>query len=74
MGPDVVAEAVRVLRIVAPKLVHEELPVGAGEYLRGGDPLPPQVFDRLKEFDAILLVAMGLPGVRRPSGIEMAAQ
>jgi 3-isopropylmalate dehydrogenase len=74
IGPDVVAEAVRVLRIVAPELKYEELPVGAGEYLRGGDPLPPKVFDRLKDFDAILLGAMGLPGVRWPSGIEMTPQ
>ena len=31
IGPDAVAEAVRVLQIVAPSLVYEELPVGAGE-------------------------------------------
>ncbi len=74
VGPEVVAEAVRVLRVVAPPLVYEELPVGAGEYLCGGDPLPPPVFDRLREFDAILLGAMGLPGVRWPSGIEMTPQ
>ena len=74
IGPEVVEEAVRVLRIAATELVFEELPVGAGEYLRGGDPLPPRVFDRLKEFDAILLGAMGLPGVRWPSGIEMTPQ
>ena len=74
IGPDVLAEAVRVLRIVAPELVYEEFSVGAGEYLRGGDPLPSQSFGRLKEFDAILLGAMGLPGVRWPSGIEMTPQ
>ncbi len=74
IGPDVVAAALRVLRAVAPSLVYEELPVGAGEYLRNGDPLPPQVFERLPEFDAIFLGAMGLPGVRWPSGIEMTPQ
>src|SRR5437879_7114202 len=79
IGPEVVAEAVRVLdavqsRGVAPALAHEELSVGAGEYLRSGDPLPPPVFERLREFDAILLGAMGLPGVRWPNGVEMTPQ
>ena len=74
IGPEVVAAAVRVLHLVAPSLDYDELSVGAGEYLRGGDPLPVRVFERLQEFDAILLGAMGLPGVRWPSGIEMTPQ
>ncbi len=74
IGPDVVAEAVRVLQLVAPSLVYEELNVGAGEYLCSGDPLPARTFDRLPNFDAILLGAMGLPGVRWPTGIEMTPQ
>jgi 3-isopropylmalate dehydrogenase len=74
IGPEVVGAAVRVLKVVAPSLIYEELPVGAGEYLRSGDPLPPAVFARLPEFDAILLGAMGLPGVRWPSGTEMTPQ
>ena len=79
IGPEVVAEAVRVLdavqsRELAPPLAFEELSVGAGEYLRSGDPLPAQVFDRLREFDAILLGAIGLPEVRWPDGREMTPQ
>ena len=74
IGPDVVVEAVRVLQVVAPALVYEELQVGAGEYLRSGDPLPESAFDRLRDFDAILLGAMGIPGVRWPSGVEMTPQ
>jgi 3-isopropylmalate dehydrogenase len=74
IGPEVVAEAVRVLEAVAPSLVYEEFPVGAGEYLRGGDPLPVHTFERLRDFDAILLGAMGLPDVRWPNGIEMTPQ
>jgi 3-isopropylmalate dehydrogenase len=74
IGPEVVAAAVRVLRVVAPELECEEFSVGAGEYLRSGDPLPPHVFGRLREFDAILLGAMGLPEVRGPAGIEMTPQ
>src|SRR6187431_2538697 len=75
IGPDVVAEAVKVLRAVAPDtLEYTELSVGATEYLRSGDPLPPATFERLKEFDAILLGAMGLPDVRWPDGTEMTPQ
>jgi len=78
IGPEVTAEAVRALHAVAARyplaFEFETLSVGAGEYLRSGDPLPPATFERSKEFDAILLGAMGLPGVRWPSGIEMTPQ
>jgi 3-isopropylmalate dehydrogenase len=78
IGPEVTAEAVRVLDSVASRysigFEYETLSVGAGEYLRSGDPLPPATFERCKEFDAILLGAMGLPGVRWPSGVEMTPQ
>jgi 3-isopropylmalate dehydrogenase len=79
IGPDVVAEAVRVLGSVQRavpelRLEYEEFSIGAGEYLRSGDPLPEGVFARLPEFDSILLGAMGLPGVRWPDGVEMTPQ
>jgi 3-isopropylmalate dehydrogenase len=79
IGPDVTAEVVRVLRALETRLgclrfETEEFSVGAGEYLKSGDPLPERVYRRLPEFDAILLGAMGLPGVRWPSGIEMTPQ
>ena len=79
IGPDVTAEAVRVLREVARRTddLHfemEEFSIGAGEYLKSGDSLPERVFERMPEFDAILLGAMGLPGVRWPDGTEMAPQ
>ena len=79
VGLEVVPAAVRVLDAVESrtpglKLAYQELSVGAAEYLRSGDPLPPATFERLREFDAILLGAMGLPGVRWPSGIEMTPQ
>ncbi|MCS7314095.1 MAG: isocitrate/isopropylmalate dehydrogenase family protein [Bryobacterales bacterium] len=74
IGPEVIREAVRVLRAVAPSLLYEEFSAGAGEYLRSGNPLPPAVFERLREFDAILLGAMGLPNVRWPNGLEMTPQ
>ena len=75
IGPDVVAQAVRVLRALdGLQFDTEEFSAGAGEYLKNGDPLPEAVFERLAEFDAILLGAMGLPGVRWPSGVEMTPQ
>jgi 3-isopropylmalate dehydrogenase len=79
VGPEVTAEAVKVLRAVEPRLEgvafeFEEFSVGAGEYLKSGDPLPEATFQRLKQFDAILLGAMGLPEVRWPGGTEMAPQ
>ena len=78
IGPDVVAETLKVLHAMEPgipaKFEYEELSVGAGEYLRSGDPLPAATFERLREFDAILLGAMGLPAVRWPDGTEMTPQ
>jgi 3-isopropylmalate dehydrogenase len=76
IGPEVTAEAVRVLEAVPELALHyEELPVGAGEYLRSGNPLPPAVLERVRsDFDAVLLGAMGLPDVRWPSGVEMTPQ
>jgi 3-isopropylmalate dehydrogenase len=79
IGPEVIAEAVKVLRALEPRLqgVHwefREYSVGAGEFLRSGDPMPPATFEAIQQHDAILLGAMGLPDVRWPSGTEMAPQ
>lgn len=78
IGVEVTAETVSTLRVAEAKdgfrLELEEMPVGAGEYLRNGDPLPPSVFEKLDGFDAILLGAMGLPNVRWPNGVEMTPQ
>lgn len=79
IGPDVTAEALKALRAVTtvlPELRFEfdELSVGAGEFLRSGNPLPPETMERMKSYDAILLGAMGLPGVRWPDGKEMTPQ
>jgi 3-isopropylmalate dehydrogenase len=79
IGAEVVGAAVEVLRAVEQRfdsfrLEYEEISVGAGEYLRSGDPLPEPTYRRLEQFDAILLGAMGLPDVRWPNGTEMAPQ
>jgi 3-isopropylmalate dehydrogenase len=76
IGPDVTAEAVRVVDAAARGFTVEwqEFSIGAGEYLRGGDPLPDRTLQSIGECDAALLGAMGLPDVRWPGGIEMTPQ
>lgn len=79
IGPEVIAEGIKILRAVEAMLSGAqfeltEYSVGAGEYLKSGDPLPPATFEKLKEHDAILLGAMGLPDVRWPNGVEMTPQ
>ena len=79
IGTEVVGEAVRVLHALAPRLAgvsftYAEHSVGAAEFLRHGDPLPRATVEKIKEADAILLGAMGLPEVRWPSGVEMTPQ
>jgi 3-isopropylmalate dehydrogenase len=78
IGREVMAEAMRVLDAAvagsAVRLQYRELAAGAGEYLRGGDPLPAETMTACRAADAILLAAMGLPDVRWPDGREMAPQ
>ncbi len=79
ISPEVVNASLAVLRAVEPRLTGvtfttEELSVGAGEYLKNGDPLPDSALARMKQADAILLGAMGLPSVRWPNGVEMTPQ
>lgn len=79
IGPEVVAEGCKVLRAVEailPGARYElaEHSVGAGEFLRSGDPLPAATLAKIREADAILLGAMGLPEVRWPNGVEMTPQ
>lgn len=79
IGPEVTDAAVQVLQTLESQsddlvLQLETLSVGAGEYLRSGDPLPSDTLERAKACDAVLLGAMGLPDVRWPNGTEMAPQ
>lgn len=79
IGPEVTEAAVQVLRAVEVAsddlvLEFEVFSVGAGEYLKSGDPLPVETLANARECDAILLGAMGLPHVRWPNGTEMAPQ
>ena len=66
-GPEVTAEAVKVLKAVAAlegiryELVDFDL--GGQRYLRTGETLPRSVLDELRTFQAILLGAVGHPDV-----------
>jgi 3-isopropylmalate dehydrogenase len=60
VGPEVVAEAVKVLSALGgPKLEMEEAPVGGAGYDASGDPLPEATLALAKKADAVLFGAVG---------------
>jgi 3-isopropylmalate dehydrogenase len=67
IGPEVIAEAIKVLDVVSPghELTHYDL--GAARYGRTGEVLPDSVLAELRGHDAILLGAVGDPSV--PPGV-----
>ena len=67
IGPEVVAEGLKVLSAVAPDIESTPYDLGAARWHRTGELLPDSVLDELRQHDAILLGAVGDPGV--PSGI-----
>ncbi|MEV0674379.1 3-isopropylmalate dehydrogenase [Mycobacterium sp. NPDC050441] len=67
IGPEVIAEAVKVLDAVLPGVDRTEYDLGARRYHATGETLPDGFVDELKGYDAILLGAIGDPSV--PSGV-----
>ncbi|RDI64922.1 tartrate dehydrogenase [Nocardia pseudobrasiliensis] len=63
IGVDVTAEAVKVLDAVLPDIAWTEFDWSCEQYLRTGAMMPPDGARRLAGFDAILLGAVGFPGV-----------
>ena len=62
IGPEVIAEARRVLEALAlPGLMFEEALVGGAAYKASGHPLPQATLDLAKRADAILFGAVGDP-------------
>jgi 3-isopropylmalate dehydrogenase len=62
IGPEVIAEAVRVLdKLVGDKLTYEAAAVGGGAYKTAGHPLPPESLDIARRAKAILFGAVGDP-------------
>jgi 3-isopropylmalate dehydrogenase len=56
------------------RLAFTSYPAGAALYRDTGVSLPQDAIDAAERADAILLGAMGLPGVRYPNGTEVAPQ
>ncbi|MGQ0823655.1 MAG: 3-isopropylmalate dehydrogenase [Actinomycetota bacterium] len=67
IGPEVVAEALKVVRAAGVALDTVDYDLGGARYLRTGEVLPDTVLSELRGVDAILLGAIGTPDV--PPGV-----
>jgi len=67
IGPEVIAEALKVLGEVAPDVETTRYDLGAARWHSTGELLPEAVLTELRQHEAILLGAVGDPSV--PSGI-----
>src|SRR5207253_7305172 len=67
IGPEVLAEALKVVRAAGVGLDTVDYDLGGRRYLRTGEVLPDAVLEELRAFDAILLGAVGTPDV--PPGV-----
>ncbi|MCU1449995.1 MAG: 3-isopropylmalate dehydrogenase [Acidimicrobiales bacterium] len=67
IGPEVVAEALKVVLAAGVALDTIDLDLGGERYLRTGDVLPDPDLDVLRGLDAVLLGAVGTPDV--PPGV-----
>jgi len=63
IGPEVVAEALKVVRATHIPIETVDYDLGAARYVRTGEVLPDSVLDELRGLDAILLGAVGAPDV-----------
>src|SRR5438270_7045 len=61
IGPEVVAEALKVVRAAGVDLDTVALDLGGQRYLRTGEVLPDTELDQMRTLDAILLGAVGTP-------------
>ena len=72
IGPEIIAQALRVLKKLELKIQFQETPVGGAAYAAHGDPLPEKTLSLAKQADAVLFGAVGdpkydnLPRVKRP--------
>ena len=70
IGPEVTAEAVKVLRAVRDDIETTDFDLGATRYLNNGELLTDEDLKSLREHDAILLGAVGAPGQVPPGILE----
>jgi 3-isopropylmalate dehydrogenase len=61
IGPEIIAQATRVLERLGLALEMQQAPVGGAGYEAAGDPLPPATLRLAKQADAILFGAVGDP-------------
>jgi 3-isopropylmalate dehydrogenase len=67
IGPEVIGQAVDVVRAAGVQIDTTDYDLGGVRYLRTGEVLPESVLEELRGFDAILLGAVGTPEV--PPGV-----
>jgi 3-isopropylmalate dehydrogenase len=67
IGPEVTAEALKVVRAAGVDIETTDFDLGGARYLRDGQILSDATLDELRGFDAILLGAVGTPDV--PPGV-----
>ena len=67
IGPEVTAEAVKVITAAGVAIDTTDFDLGGARYLRDGEILSDATLDQLRNFDAILLGAVGTPDV--PPGV-----
>jgi 3-isopropylmalate dehydrogenase len=67
IGPEVIAEALKVVRATGVVLDTVDYDLGGARYLRDGTVLPDEVLEEWRGLDALLLGAVGTPGV--PPGV-----
>jgi 3-isopropylmalate dehydrogenase len=67
IGPEVTVEALKVVRAAGVDIDTTDFDLGGARYLRDGEILSDDTLDQLRGFDAILLGAVGTPGV--PPGV-----
>ncbi|EGT5595007.1 3-isopropylmalate dehydrogenase [Corynebacterium striatum] len=70
IGPEVTAEALKVLNAVRDDIETTEYDLGARRYLRNGELLTDADLASIREHDAILLGAIGAPGQVPPGILE----
>jgi 3-isopropylmalate dehydrogenase len=72
VGPEIIAQALRVLSSLKLNLEMQDAPVGGAAYAAHGDPLPEKTLSLAKQADAVLFGAVGdpkydnLPRAKRP--------
>ncbi|OAI52437.1 3-isopropylmalate dehydrogenase [Betaproteobacteria bacterium SCGC AG-212-J23] len=72
IGPEIIAQALRVLKKLDLRIQFQETPVGGAAYAASGDPLPEKTLALARQADAVLFGAVGdpkydtLPRAKRP--------